>query len=196
VARTSNTDEIEEELQELDRNINRLRVEYEQYFKGTRREPLPLAGKVQKSITKFASQPPRNTSQKFRLNSVVARYHCFRTSWGRTIRQIEAGTYRPHLFRMGLTEAEAEETPGAKPARQQSVRGKGDSTVEQLCSALVEARTRTGQATTGITTDSIRSLIAKQAKTLREKHGDVRVKFRVVIDGDRAKLKASITKPQ
>ena len=99
----------EQELEELEINIKRLRIEYEQFFRGAmKREPSVLRGKVQKVITRFVSDPPRNPAIKFRFNSLNARYQSFRQLWGRTLREIEAGTYAPHRFRMKVN---SEQTP-------------------------------------------------------------------------------------
>jgi len=59
---------IEEDLDDLEHKIHRLRIEYDQYFAGNgRREPTQLRSDVQKTITRYSSDPPRNTQLKFKL---------------------------------------------------------------------------------------------------------------------------------
>jgi hypothetical protein len=63
------TREIEEDLDDLEHKLQRLRIEYDQYFAGSgRREPTQLRSDVQKTITRYSSDPPRNTQLKFKMN--------------------------------------------------------------------------------------------------------------------------------
>ena len=87
--RAQDQEEIDEMLDDFDLNMKRLKIEYEQYFKGAlKREPFQLLGRVQKTISKFASDPPRRVAQKFRFNSLVARFQTYRQLWGRTLREL------------------------------------------------------------------------------------------------------------
>ena len=86
-------DPVDEELEELDQGLKRLRVEYDQFFLGIlKRPPMVLQGRVQKIIVKYANQNLRKTHQKFRFNQLNSKFQVYRQQWGRTIRQIEAGT--------------------------------------------------------------------------------------------------------
>src|SRR5262245_22175407 len=108
-------DEIDEELDELDHNVKRLRVEYDQYFLGIlKRPPEVLQGRVMKVIVKYANTKLKKTHHKFRFNQLNSKFQIHRQQWGRTMRQIEQGTYKGHLFRAKLHERErgvSDETP-------------------------------------------------------------------------------------
>lgn len=193
-------EEIDELLDELDQLVKRLRIEYEQYFAGTlRRPPQLLQGKVQKIIVKFAAQPPRNTRQKFRFNQLNSRYQVFRQQWGRTQRQIEQGTYKPHQFKARMRDRER----GADTLSPAAAAGSGEANaparkkggVDQLYDALMSARRKTGDHDAGIDRERLASLVRKQTESIRAKHGsEARVKFRVVVEGGKAKVKASVAK--
>jgi hypothetical protein len=91
---------IEEDLDDLDHKIHRLRIEYDQYFAGNgRREPTQLRSDVQKTITRYSSDPPRNTQLKFKMNrhpqfrgvtplSCWHKWHVFGTS-----RNVQGGAF-------------------------------------------------------------------------------------------------------
>ena len=67
----------DEDLQELDVKLARLKIEYEQYFLGAlKREPQFLRSEVQKIIQMTLQHPPRAARQKFKFNTLVARYQC------------------------------------------------------------------------------------------------------------------------
>ncbi len=82
---------IDEELQVLENKTKQLKLEYEQYFLGTRpREPAQLRAEVQKIIFRHSNQPIKNTAARFRFNSMNSRFQAFKRQWDLTLRQIEA----------------------------------------------------------------------------------------------------------
>ncbi len=184
------SEQIDEDLKELDQNLKRLRAEYEQFFQGAmKREPIMLRSKVQKTIIRFANEPPRNSAQKFRFNSLNSKFQVYRQLWGRTIRQIEAGTYRRHRFKMKLHESAAAPTTPSEPAAPVAKR----SSVSQLHEALLAARRRTGESCEGLDSAKVDRLVRRQVEAIRAKYGDeAKVRFKVVIEDNKAKVKASV----
>ena len=187
VMRAAASEEIDDLLNELDHNLKRLRMEYEQFFLGTMmREPQVLRGKVQKAITRLVNEPPRNSRQKFRFNSLNARFQVYRQLWGRTMRQMEAGTHKRDRFKADIR------SPSDAPAETMGA-GKKRSSVDQLHKALVAARRKTGEKGE-LSPEALGRMVRKQMDAIRSKHGDVKVKFKVVVENNKAKLKASVTK--
>ena len=213
--------EIDEELNELEINLKRLRIEYEQFFRGAmRREPSVLLGKVQKAIALFMSDPPRNSALKFRFNSLNARFQSQRQLWGRTMREMEAGTYKGHQFKLKLAAQEQEEEmrqlselereEQALAARREKAAASPPSptapepgaprpgarrggALDQLHQALVSARGRTGEAGQSLTRERLAAVVKQQTEAIRAKRGsDAKVKFKVVIENNKAKLKATV----
>jgi hypothetical protein len=186
---------IEEDLQVLDAKAKQLRLDYEQYFLGSRpRPPSQLRGEVQKMIAFYANVPIQNTALRFKFNNLRARYFSYRRHWDETLRKIEEGTYERHLFKADLHEKErahrrrkggvpdAAEVPAApKP---------GDGLFE----AYVSAREQCGQGVKGLTSEQFQRLLQTQESAIREKYGCKSVHFRVVVEGGKAKLKASPVK--
>jgi hypothetical protein len=190
--RSENTDQVDvdEALDELDQNIKRLRIEYDQHFAGVlKRPPSLLQGRVQKVIQEFSAQPPRSTRQKFRFNQLNSRYQVFRQQWGRTLRQIEDGAYRPHRFRAVLHEQEPG-APAAPPAKDAAQSGKG---IDALYGALLRAKEKLGD---GSAPDraKLEEMVRRQTAEIRAKHGDAKIRFKVVTENGRAKVKATVSK--
>jgi chromosome segregation ATPase len=201
---------IDEELKELEINLSRLRVEYEQFFRGSlKREPTTLRAKVQKIITHLVNEPPRSSQHKFRFNSLNARFQSYRALWGRTSREMESGTHRSQRFRDALHESErdeqmrmaaeaessaeraAEARRGAVPGQTEGSVGPAASPLDRLCQALVTARKQTGES--DLSRERIAELIRKQTEAIKARLGpDAKVKFRVVVEDNKAKLKASV----
>ncbi len=185
-------EDIEEKLKELEQFITRLRVGYEQYFNGAlKREPLDLRAKAQKIITQFMNKPPRNSGYKFRFNQLNAKYQIYRQLWGRTVRQIEAGTYRPHLYRAKKGEQSPAETSSSA---RKAPAPKATSGIQGLHNALAAARRKTGEAGAELSPEKLARIVRQQTDALRKQHGKGKVRFRVVIENNRAKLKASMSK--
>ena len=98
---------IDDDLQLLDVKLKQLRLDFEQYFLGSRpREPSLLRGEVQKMVAYYANVPIQNTALRFRFNNLRARFFIFRRHWDETLRKIENGTYERHLFKAELHERE------------------------------------------------------------------------------------------
>jgi hypothetical protein len=184
--------DIEEDLTLLDARLKQLRAEYEQYFLGTRkREPQLLRGDVQKIITYYANVPIRNTGHRFKFNNLRSRYSAFRRHWDDTLRKIEDGSYERHRFKADLHERERGGKGGgaAKPAAAAARAGGED--IDGLYSAWLEARSATGQNTPGLTREKLAAQLEQQRESIRERFGVGEVRFRVVVEDGRAKLKAT-----
>jgi hypothetical protein len=191
--RSENVDleDIDLALDELDQNIKRLRIEYDQHFAGTlRRPPTLLQGQVQKVIQRFSAEAPRSTRQKFRFNQLNSRYQVFRQQWGRTLRQMEEGTYKPHRFKVKLHEQEPvpEKPPAPVVGEPKPSRG-----LDALYGALVRAKEKLGEK--GAPDRArLEELVRRQTAEIRARHGDAKIKFKVVTENGRAKVKATVTK--
>ncbi len=185
--------ETDEVLDNLDHNLKRLRLEYEQFFMGNmKREPQVLRGKVQKAVTRLVNEPPRNSAQKFRFNSLNSKFQVYRQLWGRTMREIESGTHKRDRFRKKM-QSPAAAGPEAAPQQKRET-AKAGSSVDRLHAALVSARRKTGEHGGEPSSEALNRMVRKQMEAIRAKHGDVKVKFKVVIEDNKAKLKAQVSK--
>jgi hypothetical protein len=191
-------DETDEELDELDHSLKRLRVEYDQYFLGIlKRPPEVLQGRVLKVIVKYANMKLRKTHHKFRFNQLNSKFQIYRQQWGRVLRQIEQGTYKGHLFRAKLHERErgvSDETPRPSSLAAAPEPTARPGAIDKLFDALVAARKRAGDSGPAPDRAKLSEIVKKQTAALKQKHPGAKVKFRVAIDGNKAKLVASVVK--
>lgn len=92
--------EIDGKLQKLENKLDTLRRDYEQFFVGARdRPPRNTRKQVDKLVRDLEQASVTNTSQKFKLRSLVQKYSSYKQKWNRVQRQIEQGTYKPHQDR-------------------------------------------------------------------------------------------------
>src|SRR5438270_893908 len=82
----------EEQLNRLEEDIRRLKVEFDIYFNGAaRRPPYDTKGRVETIIKRLADERSLTFAQRYRYNSLVARYTSFLQLWRRTMQDREEG---------------------------------------------------------------------------------------------------------
>ena len=124
--------EIEAALEELEQRVERLRALYEQYFLGIEKiEPAVLRKDVERRFWILRRTQIRNTAMRFKLNTVNQRYNTYQQYWQRSVREIEAGTYRRHVLRaekrfgqdaLTITARKRFAKAGAEPAEERNER--------------------------------------------------------------------------
>ncbi|MDG2049639.1 MAG: MXAN_5187 C-terminal domain-containing protein [Myxococcota bacterium] len=175
---------LEDDLLKLDSNIGQLKQDYEQYFLGIRpTEPQSLRSLVQTDLARLSGQPIQNTAERFRFNGLHARFQSFRRRWDATLREIEAGTYKRHLFKIGIREKN-QANESMKPARP-------DGSAGDLFADYQSAADRCGQSLGDLTAEKLKKAVQQQEQAIRAKLGCERVDFRVVVEAGRVKVKAS-----
>jgi len=176
---------LEDDLHILDVKLKQLKLEYEQYFLGSRpRVPAMLRREVQRALVEFANTPIQNTAGRFKFNSINSRFQAFRRQWDETLRKIEAGTYTRHVFKAKIREA-SNDGPASTGSTTSPEKSPGE-----LFDAYVEAARACGQKV-DVTPEKLQAVIRKQGAALREKLGCSDVRFRVVVQEGKVKLKAA-----
>ena len=182
--------DIEADLHLIDVRLKQLKLEYEQYFLGTRkREPLQTRSELQKYVQLYSQSPIKNTGMRFKYNNLRSRFFTFRRHWDDIVRKINEGTYERHIFKANLKDRERNEAAERRVAAaeiRERVDDRGD-----LYDAYVSAREATGQGVKGVTREKLEALLTKQEAAIREKYGARKVRFKVVVEQGKAKLKAT-----
>jgi hypothetical protein len=186
---------LEEDFKILENKLLQLKVDYDQYFLGSRpREPAMLRGEVQKLIAMYSNQAIQNTALRFKFGSICSRYQAYKRQWNEVLRQMEAGTYSRHRFKAELHQRErGEQVASPPPAAAPAAAAPADGGA--LFKAYVEACQKCGQDVKGLTPAKLEGILAKQREQLRSKLGEgAAISFRVAIEDGKAKLKASRAK--
>src|SRR5215813_9915201 len=203
----------DEELNVLDTQLRRLKIEYEIYFSNpTKKPPTDIEWKVLALLRKFSDGGRMNFSQRFRYNEMAQRYAVYSDLWRKKGRIREEGYRRPQdalLSVQGVREAEhepehkvygvghaAEHAAGtaAAPAIEKpfsmactDAQAQKDQ-VEKLYEALAKAKQKSGKGIGDL--DSFTAFVQKKTDQIRKQYGCQVVEFTVdLADGD-AKLKA------
>src|SRR5229473_1535703 len=166
---------IEEELNLLDHQLRRLKIEYEIFFNNPKkRPPTDIEWKVLSIIRKFSDSARLNFSQRFKYNEMAQRYAIQSDLWRKKMRIREEGYRRPAdaIFSVQCSGAAAE--------REQ---------VASLYKALTEAKQKSGEKVSG-SLDSFAAFVQKKTSEIRKQHGCGTVVYSVEMQGGQVKLKA------
>src|SRR3954471_21076877 len=87
---------VDEELNILDENIRRLKIEYDVYFGGgAKKPPADTEWRVQSLLKKYSDNAKMNFAQRFRYNSIAQKYAIFSDLWRQKLKIKEEGYRRP-----------------------------------------------------------------------------------------------------
>jgi hypothetical protein len=204
---------IDEELNVLDSQLRRLKIEYEIYFSNpTKRPPTDIEWKVLSLLRKFSDGGRMNFSQRFRYNEMAQRYAIYSDLWRKKSRIREEGYRRPQdallsvqgvraeedhkpqhhtAYGVGHAAAAAAASAGAtsQPFTLHSVDKAERDQVERLYNTLVAAKKKAGENVSG-NFDSFTTFVQKKTQEIRKQYGCESVEYSVELNDGHVKLKA------
>lgn len=178
---------VEEQLTRLEDDIRRLKVEFDIFFNGaSKRPPYDTKGRVETIIKRLGDDRQLTYAQRYRYNSLAARYNAFRDLWRRIMQGREEG-------RDSNSAARAQVKP-AVPSEPSSFvcvdAHKEVETIKNLYDSLIEAKRSVGESTEDFSFPRFHRLIASKADGLKERLGCERVKFSVAVQDGHVSFKA------
>lgn len=199
---------IDEELNLLDQQLRRLKIEYEIFFNNpAKRPPADIEWKVSTLIKKFSDGSRMSFSQRFRYNEMAQRYAIQSDLWRKKMRIREEGYRRPQDAILSVQGVRVEEQREAKHQvyglSHKKEGGHADQpfsvqcsdavaergSVEQLYQALSEAKKKSGEKVSG-NLDSFAAFVQKKTAEIRKQHGCDAVVYSVETQDGQVKLKA------
>jgi hypothetical protein len=202
----------DEELNLLDSQLRRLKIEYEIYFSNpTKKPPADIEWKVLALLRKFSDGGRMNFSQRFRYNEMAQRYAIYSDLWRKKSRIREEGYRRPQdaLLSVQGVRPEEEHKPqhhtvygvghaaaaAAAPAASSqhftlhSVDKAEREQVERLYNMLVAAKKKAGEKVSG-DFDSFTTFVQKKTEQIRKQYHCENVEYSVELANGHVKLKA------
>lgn len=233
----------QEEVEDLERRMERTRALYDMYFQGLERvEPVQARKQLYRMVVNANPSLINNTALRFRLRSLVQRFNVLQSYWNRTQMQIERGTFQRDLKRarrrnrqrggdeesdrplthlekrrrrlmekrlgkMGKGEPGKEggaRAPGQAAAAKGAAgppqpspeavaqqRAQREASYQQVYMDLINKRQACNQGVQGMSYDLISQRLEATRSSLIAGGGYKDVDFRVVVEGGKAKLKAT-----
>jgi hypothetical protein len=203
----------DEELNLLDSQLRRLKIEYEIFFSNpTKRPPADIEWKVLSLLRKFSDGGRMNFSQRYRYNEMAQRYAVYSDLWRKKSRIREEGYRRPQdalLSVQGVRVAEDEHKAqhhpvyGVSHAAAAAAAGESSSPhftlhtvdqaeheqVERLYNMLVAAKKKAGENVSG-NIDSFTAFVQKKTEQIKKEYHCENVEYSVELTNGHVKLKA------
>jgi hypothetical protein len=194
---------LQEDLDRLDVAIRQLQVKWDLFFNGAEKKPpSDLQAQVEALVRRYANAEIRNNGERFRYQSLSARYTSFNELWQKRLRVREEGkVFGQHGLRAErLPPPAAPSPPAARPAaaaKAQEIRvsdpSRDGAAVRDLYERFVEERRRAGEDQAPAF-ESFRDLIGKQTERIRAEKGAQAVDFRLETKNGKVSIKARIVK--
>ncbi len=214
---------VDEDLNQIERDIRTLKIEYEQYFGGGRKRPPTdtqwrvdsLVRRLNERINEF------NFAQRFRLNNLSQTYAKYQDMWRKKTTQKETGAAQHHF---GAAAKAIESERARKAALESSTRavspaGSIDGAarpearpqepaafalalsspehekekIYTLYEKLIEARGETGEKANAPSLKDFERFVKQKTKELQDKGGH-EIEYTVGIEGGRVRLKARVSR--
>jgi hypothetical protein len=204
----------DEELNLLDQQLRRLKIEYEIFFNNpAKRPPSDIEWKVLSLLRKFSDSGRLTFPQRFRYNEMAQRYAIQSDLWRKKMRIREEGYRRPQDALLSVQGVRVSEERAAKhhPVYGVSRNSQSDASgapeslqpfsvqctgaavereqVESLYKALTEAKKKSGEKVSG-NLDSFAAFVKKKTSEIRKQQGCDTVVYSVEMQGGQVKLKA------
>ena len=180
----------DEQLTRLEDDIRRLKIEFEVFFNGAaKRPPYDTKGRVETLLKRLGDDRSLNYAQRYRYNSLAARYNSMRDLWRRIMQGREEGRDQVSAARAQVKNETAGQTVESvsfvclDAHREVEV-------VKNLYTSLIEAKRRCGEPTEDLSFPKFHRLIASKADALKEQRGCDRVRFSVNVEGGHVSFKA------
>jgi len=177
----------DEQLTRLEDDIRRLRVEFDIFFNGgAKRPPYDTKGRVETLLKRLGDDRTLTYAQRYRYNSLAARYNAFRDLWRRTMQGREEGRDPISAARASVKkEVDATEVSFVCLDAHREV-----ELVKNIYASLLEAKRRCGEPAEELSFPKFHRLLAAKADGIKEQVGCDRVQFSVAIENGHVSFKA------
>jgi hypothetical protein len=178
----------DEQLTRLEDDIRKLRVEFDIFFNGAaKRPPYDTKMRVETLLKRLGDDRTLTFAQRYRYNSLAARYNAFRDLWRRTMQGREEGRDAVSAARAHVKEQPTSVSPVSFLCLDAH---KEVGLVRELYDSFVEAKQKCGESVDGLSFPQFHRLIASKSDGLKERHGCDRVRFSVAVENGHVAFKA------
>jgi hypothetical protein len=179
----------DEQLTRLEEDIRKLRVEFDIFFNGaSKRPPYDTKGRVETLLKRLGDDRTLTFAQRYRYNSLAARYTAFRDLWRRLMQGREEGRDPVSAARASVKKEQPSSITPVSFVCMDAHREVG--LVKDLYNSLLEAKQKCGESVDGLSFPQFHRLVASKSDGLKERHGCERVRFSVAVEDGHVSFKA------
>lgn len=185
-----NPPSTDQELTRLEDDIRRLRVEFDIFFNGgSKRPPYDTKGRVETLLKRLGDDRTINFAQRYRYNSLAARYNAFRDLWRRTMQGREEGRDAASAARASAKSEVLDHK--VEPVSVVCLDAHHEvELVKNLYNSLIEAKRHCGEPTEDLSFPKFHRLIASKTDGIKQQKGCERVRFSVAVEDGHVSFKA------
>jgi hypothetical protein len=191
-------DPVDEELNQFDRDIRQLKIEYEQFFGGgKKRPPADIEWRIDLMIKRHGDRgTSMNYAQRFRYTNLQQTYARYRDIFHKRMRKREEGNTARH-FGAAARAVEAERAAKARKAAQVVAVASVDPSaepkkVDAIYTAFLECRTKAGESTDGMSRAKFEQFMKRKVEELRKESSSGEIEFVADLEGGKARLRVRI----
>ena len=196
---------LEEDLARIEEGTFKLQKEWDRFFSGQERKaPFEAKQRLDRLIRRYVGIEIRNNTERFRFQSLTARYNTLSDLWNRKLRAIEEGRHVPSQWKAKEPPKEApgpelpQELPSFAPPPAAAAQKRAEIRLSTLREDEQGVRTlyeefRSARASVGeseVKFESFKKLISQQRARLLEEKDAIAVDFRVALQDGKVALKA------
>lgn len=205
---------VEEDLNQLEKDIRQLKIEYDMYFGGGRkRPPQETLWRAEQMIKRYSERAAdMNFSQRFRFSNLSQNFAKNMEVWRKKLKQKEEGFVQRHYGAAAKAiEAQREKEPPPAPPAAAAAASAGSrrpsgppalyevacsdpdrepEKVQELYTALVEAKKKAGEKTDALTLGNFQDFVRLKTEQLKKQAGAQQVEYAITLEDGQVKLKA------
>ncbi|HKG48488.1 MAG TPA: MXAN_5187 C-terminal domain-containing protein [Pyrinomonadaceae bacterium] len=180
----------DQQLTRLEDDIRHLRIEFDIFFNGSsKRPPYDTKGRVETLLKRLGDDRTLTYAQRYRYNSLAARYNAFRDLWRRTMQGREEGR-DPVSAARASAKREAAEVK-VEPVSVVCIDAHREvELVKNLYNSLIEAKRQCGDPSDDLSFPKFHRLVASKADGIKQQRGCDRVRFSVAVENGHVTFKA------
>jgi hypothetical protein len=195
----------EEDMNQLEKDIRQLKIEYEQYFGGgKKRPPADLEWRIELTMKRYSDRGSQmNFAQRFRYSNLAQMYTKYREIFRKRMKKKEEGTVERHF---GAAAREIENLRKQKQAAESTSHPSEHwpftisckdpdhekKKVEDLYTAFRHAKEEAGEDTAKLTLEAFQEFVRQKTGDLKDQQSAHEVEFVVTVEGKHARLKARV----
>jgi hypothetical protein len=193
------TNQTEEDLIRLERDIRQLKIEFEQYFGGgKKRPPSEIEWRIEQVIKRYGDRAAEmNYGQRFRYGNLAQTYAKYREIFHKRMQRREEGTVERHFgaAARAIEAARAQShrvtsspTPVAVTC---SDLEKESGKVDELYRAFREALDTSGESIERLSREKFQKFLLQKSEQIRKERGQ-QIEFLVSVENGKARLRARV----
>jgi hypothetical protein len=191
------TNQTDEDLNRLERDIRQLKIEFEQYFGGgKKRPPNDIEWRIEQVIKRYGDRAAEmNYGQRFRYGNLTQTYSKYREIFHKRMQKREEGTVQRHFGAAARAiQAERSRSGTASPspvAVTCSDLERESGKVDELYRAFREALNSSGESVERLSREKFQKFLLQKSEQIRKQRGE-QIEFLVSIENGKARLKARV----